>query len=109
MRLTCQNSLKPERGVFRGWLLLLMAMSSLLIPGVIGAEEAASEAEVKAAFIFNSIKFTEWPQTAFPNDTAPIRIAIIGDDEFTDTMKALLKDKKAHGRSFEVKRITSPA
>jgi hypothetical protein len=109
MRLTCQNSLKPEGRVFRGWLVLWLVISALLTPGIIRAEEAASEAEVKAAFIYNSIKFTEWPQTAFANDNAPIRIAVIGDDEFTETLKTLLKDKKGHGRSFEVKKIVNPA
>jgi hypothetical protein len=109
MRLTCHTSPKPERRVHHGWLMLLMVLGSLIAPGTFGADEVASEAEVKGAFIYNCIKFTEWPQTAFPNDNAPIRIAIVGDDEFTETIKTMLKDKKAHGRSFEVKKIVTPA
>ena len=83
--------------------LLLM----LAIPRAQGAA-TASEAEVKAAFVYNFAKFVEWPADAFPSPTAPLRFAVFGDEEFTAKLSSLLSDNKAHGRSFEVKRIINP-
>src|SRR6266850_2672266 len=68
---------------------------------------AVSETELKAAFLYNFAKFVEWPAEAFSSETTPIQIAVFGEDEFTVKLRSLLSDKKAHGRSFEVKRISS--
>jgi len=72
------------------------------------AATTASEAEVKAAFLYNAAKFVEWPTNTFSSDSAPLRVAVFGDDEFTTKLSMLLADKKAHGRAFEVKKITNP-
>jgi len=69
---------------------------------------AVSETELKAAFLYNFAKFVEWPAEAFSSETAPIEIAVFGEDEFTVKLRSLLSDKKAHGRSFQVKRISTP-
>ena len=73
-----------------------------------GARAAVSESDVKAAFIYNCAKFVEWPKDAFASETAPIQIAVVGDEEFATKLKSLLSDKKAQGRSFEVKRVSNP-
>jgi len=69
---------------------------------------AVSESDVKAAFLFNSAKFVDWPTNAFSSESAPIQLAVFGDEDFTGKLRSLLADKKAHGRSFEVKRVTNP-
>ena len=68
----------------------------------------ALEMEVKAAYLYNFAKFVEWPAEAFSSDAAPIQLAVYGDEEFGIKLKSLLADKKAHGRSFEVKNVSSP-
>jgi hypothetical protein len=72
------------------------------------ARSAVTESDVKVAFLYNSAKFVEWPKEAFTSDTAPIQVAVVGDDDFSAKLRALLSDKKAHGRSFEVKKISNP-
>ena len=84
---------------------LLLVLS---LPRIAQSATTASEAEVKAAVLYNFAKFVEWPADAFPSETAPLRVAVFGDDEFTGKLAALLSDKKAHGRVFEVKKITNP-
>jgi len=86
-----------------------MLLGCLFLSEAKAAEEAVSETEAKAIFIYNCARFTEWPQNAFANDAAPIRLGVVGDEEFTTKLAALLKDKKAHGRAFEVKRIANPS
>src|SRR3954467_10279413 len=94
---------RPAVGSLR-WLVLLVV--SFLLPVV--ARPAVPESEVKAAFLYNSAKFVEWPKDAFVSETAPIQVAVVGDDDFSGKLRALLSDKKAHGRAFEVKRISNP-
>ena len=48
---------------------------------VAAAPIAASEYEVKAAFLYNFIKFVEWPPKAFPAQNSPIIIGVLADDD----------------------------
>jgi hypothetical protein len=94
-------------GAQRPWLIgqafLLLLCSTLALRGA----PSATEGELKAAFLFNFTKFVEWPAEAFSSTNAPIRFAVLGDEDFGTRLKALLVDKKAHGRSFEVETINS--
>lgn len=98
-----------QRIAKRSFLGFLCHVAVFFVLGMASARGAAtaSETEVKAAFIYNFVKFVEWPPEAFAGETAPLRIAIFGDDDVTARLKALLSDKKAHGRSFEVRRVYS--
>src|SRR5687768_15795823 len=105
-------SLTPTRnrmakGIFPWGLGCVWSLLLLLSTGFAGSAPVP-ETDVKAAFLYNFAKFVEWPKEAFESDTAPIQIAVFGDEEFSAKLKSLLTDKKAHGRSFEVKRITNP-
>lgn len=71
--------------------------------------QEATEADVKSAFLFNFTKFVEWPPETFPREDSPVNVGVYGDEAFTTTLRTLLADKKAHGRSFTVKRLTNPA
>jgi uncharacterized protein DUF4154 len=93
--------------LWRGALLLMMLGALGIARPAYGAA-SVSESELKAAFLYNFAKFVTWPTSAFPSETAPIQVAVFGDEEFSIKLKELLNDKKAHGRSFEVKRILSP-
>lgn len=97
---------RPAKGRF---FLLVCHAALMFLLGMVNARAAAtaSETELKAAFLYNFAKFVEWPATAFPSETAPLRVAVFGDEEFTAELKSLLSDKKAHGRSFEVKRVVN--
>ena len=88
--------------------LVFTTVALMLLCGWARVQAAVSESDVKAAFLFNSAKFVDWPATAFASDTAPIQIAVFGDDEFSAKLRSMLTEKRAHGRSFEVKRISTP-
>jgi len=104
-----QHSAKESfAGRKRFWLLCHTALLLLLSTVAARAGEALSEAEVKAAFLYNFTKFVEWPKQTFSSTNAPIQFAVFGDEEFSAKLKTLLGDKKAHGRSFEVKSIFTP-
>jgi hypothetical protein len=85
-----------------------LSLLPLFLLTALAVRSAVPESDVKAAFLYNSAKFVEWPKEAFASDSAPIQVGVVSDDDFTAKLRALLSDKKAHGRSFEVKKISSP-
>ncbi|HEV8543322.1 MAG TPA: YfiR family protein [Verrucomicrobiae bacterium] len=87
---------------------LLLLLLSFAAPGA-GAQDATiPEADLKAAFLYNFTKFVEWPADAFGREDSPFVVGIYGDDEFVSTLRTLLRDKKAHGHPFEVRKLSSP-
>ncbi|MCZ6844568.1 MAG: YfiR family protein, partial [Alphaproteobacteria bacterium] len=55
------------------------------------AEPASISREylIKAAILYNFAKFASWPAAAFSNDTAPLRICVIGADPFGPALESL--------------------
>jgi hypothetical protein len=89
------------------WQRFAVAALLLFLGTTTGRSPTASETEVKAAYLYNFAKFVEWPAEAFSSESAPIQLAVFGDEEFGNKLKSLLVEKKAHGRSFEVKTIST--
>jgi hypothetical protein len=93
------------KGSFR---LLGLVVQILFFGTAAGHGATASQTEVKAAFLYNFAKFVEWPAEAFSSETAPIQLGVFGDEDFAAKLRSLLNDKKAHGRSFDVKVFSNP-
>jgi hypothetical protein len=67
---------------------------------------AASEAQVKAAFLFNFAKYVDWPPSAFSNAMAPITIGVIRSDPFGDALHRA-EGKTINGHPFVIKDLSS--
>jgi hypothetical protein len=65
--------------------------------------QAASEYEVKAAFLYKFASFVEWPTAA----NEPLVICVLGADPFGDTLDRAVQGKTLAGREFAVRRIKS--
>src|SRR2546422_5347934 len=78
----------------------------LLIAPPAWAEEAG-EYQLKAAFIYNFVQFTEWPASAFSSPDEPIMIAVVGPDPFNGGLERAVKDKVVGGRSLAVRHFAS--
>jgi hypothetical protein len=64
------------------------------------------EYQVKAAFIYNFIKFVDWPKEKLADSNEPVIIGIVGKDPFGDAF-APVKDKDDKGRKVTIKRFKS--
>jgi len=105
----------PERSDLRNqpvWLRtwLIAASLSLLVCSHLGAasnalaQDSPSEYQVKAAYLFNFLKFVEWPEGAFPDPLAPIVIGIVGDDPFGEALPQVVIGKTAQGRDLVIRK-----
>lgn len=86
----------------------VLALAMILAPFAqeVRPDSAQSrEYQVKAAFLYNFIKFADWPEEKLSDGNEPIIIGIIGKDPFGDAFVPL-KDKQVKGRNAIIKRFT---
>ena len=62
---------------------------------------------VKAAYLVNFIRFTEWPSSASGDDT-PIVIGVAGNRELEDNLFKITDGKLLQGHKIRVRRLTAP-
>ena len=79
---------------------LILVMLLTLVTGAAEDSEPSKEYQVKAAFIYNFIKFVDWPEPAgaeadqkTDNDNRQIIIGVIGRDPFGRAFEAVTKKK----------------
>lgn len=87
-----------------GWAALRRrAVLAALLAGWLGASSAAiaqPEQHVKAAFVFNFVRFTEWPPQRFDSHDSPLYLCIwSGDPGLLESMKSLA------GRSIDQRQM----
>jgi len=91
--------------------LLTAVLAAVVLPCVatIATAEtpALSEYQVKALFLFNFAKYVDWPPHAFADDSAPIVIGLVGQDNFGDNFKQAITGKTINGRPVVVKHVSS--
>jgi hypothetical protein len=59
---------------------------------------------VKAALLYNFAKFTEWPDAAFADPAAPLRMCVLGRDPFGPALNAIA-GKPIAGRTVAISRL----
>lgn len=78
----------------------------LLIP-VSGATQDVTEPALKAAFVFNFAKFTDWPAAVVPSAAEPFVLCVVGDAAVGDALERLVKGRVLAGHNMTV--YKSPA
>jgi hypothetical protein len=76
----------------------------LLVGGrpVQGQGSAASEYEVKAAFLYHFSQFVDWPEGTFKEANSPIVYCTLGEDPFHGALEASLSGKAVGERALRV-------
>jgi hypothetical protein len=84
------------------WVICLTLLFSFA-QGAAAPTTPSAEYQLKAVFLFNFAQFVEWPARAFSEPTAPLIIAVLGDNPFGTYLDDLLKDEKIGGRPLLVR------
>lgn len=73
--------------------------------GTVSAEVQGtpSEYQVKAAYLFNFLKFVEWPDDAFADPLAPYVVGVVGDDPFGSSLPQVVIGKTVQGRDLVIR------
>lgn len=90
----------------------LAAVLLLALPLVAPAANAANagqglEYQLKAAFLYNFVKFVEWPAEAFNGERSPLSICVYGADPFGDTLDNVVRGETVGERGLLVQRPDS--
>lgn len=73
----------------------------MLLPGRSSAAGGELEAKVKAAYIFNFMKFVDWPADEGNAPSAPLRICLLGSDPVGRILEGLA-NRQVKGRTLKV-------
>jgi hypothetical protein len=65
--------------------------------------EAPTEYQVKAAYLFNFLKFVEWPEDASADPHIRWTIGVVGDSPFGDDLAQFVLGKTVQGHLLDVK------
>ena len=89
---------------------LFVACVTLVAAGFFQAAHAqarleASEASVKAAFLYKFPGYIEWPANAFPSAAAPFTFGVMGEEEVAAELERLAAGKQWSGHPMAVKRV----
>jgi hypothetical protein len=69
------------------------------------AAQTASEPALKAAFVYNFAKFTEWPSDALP-DGAPLVMCVVGDVAVAQSLESAVKGRQVERHALVVQQLT---
>jgi len=89
------------RLVLAAWL----AIYSVAMPSV-HAQGHSREYPLKAVFLLNFARFTDWPTNAFNGPDSPLVIGVLGADPFGSVLDLAIKDEQVKGRKFVVARYS---
>lgn len=83
-----------------------LLLATLLLGGApVEAQAPSDEAQIKAAFVYNFLKFVEWPADSFRGPQDAFVVAIIGVGPTADATERFLQSKKVGERPLLVRRL----
>lgn len=83
-----------------------LLLATLLLGGApVEAQAPSDEAQIKAAFVYNFLKFVEWPADSFRGPQDTFVVAIIGVGPTADATERFLQSKKVGERPLLVRRL----
>lgn len=94
---------------FRTICLLVLTCTLALGPASVGGStqettgEIPLEYQIKAAFLYNYIKFTKWPESTFKNEKNPYVIGVLGSNPFGSYLEKLVLKKTVKNRPIEIR------
>ena len=87
------------------WKLLLAVVFASSLCGATDARgQDVTEPSLKAAFIHNFVKFTQWPRDVLP-PAAPLAACVLGDAAFSGVLETYVKGRPVDGHDILVSQV----
>jgi hypothetical protein len=83
---------------------LVTGAPSLNVPRPAYAQSTQREYQIKAAFVYNFVKFVDWPAAVLPVTSDTISVCVLGDEAFVEGFDTL-KDKTVKGKKLAVRHL----
>jgi hypothetical protein len=89
------------------WQLACLLTYILLVMPAQAQSQMVEVSQVRAAYLYNFVKFVEWPPVAYQSVDAPAVICIVGDARTSSVLELATLAKKANGRRVEARQPRS--
>jgi hypothetical protein len=100
---------RHRRQRFGAALLAVLLGAAALAPGLpaaaAGAQIAASEERVQAAYLHKFLNYADWPPNSFPQPDTPYVIGVAGDDPVAEELARIAAGRSVNNRGVIVKRL----
>ena len=96
-------ALRPRKnsGTHACFLLFLAWLAAIALP--LSYTQTASEYQIKAAYLYNFAKATQWPAQAFPHPDSILVIGVFGgDEEFVRVLRTMISAKTVNGHPLKI-------
>jgi hypothetical protein len=80
-------------------------LASLVVGVRVQAQAPDGEAQIKAAFVYNFLKFVEWPAEAFEHPNDSLVVAILGDGPTAEAARRFLAAKEVGERKLVIRQV----
>jgi hypothetical protein len=91
------------------WAFLVVMICVCARAETLQSSATPSQAEIRAAFVFNFAKFTEWPMQAYTDAGSPLTACFLGADDVRAAYQTLSNGKALSGRFLESRSVKSAA
>jgi hypothetical protein len=91
-----------------GPLALLLAALCLGSPAEAQQVDPERYALVKAAYVLNLLRLTQWPAGAFETEERPFIVQVAGEDAMTPYLEAIIRGERIDDRPVVVHRLALP-
>jgi hypothetical protein len=84
---------------------LLVALGAMWFPHALAQRVEATEATVKAAFLYKFAGYVDWPASAFPASDATFVFGVVGNDEVAAELAKVAAGRQIGAHPVVVKRL----
>ena len=91
--------------LFWGWWVLIGLGVAWTEANAAAPELEVTESQVKAAYLFNFVKFVEWPSQAFARPDFPFVIGIVGQNPFARALEQIISGEEVRNRHLVIRSL----
>jgi hypothetical protein len=104
----CGWACPRRRGVINGFLRAVLLLAGLILPLRLDSAQSprVAEYEIKAAFLYKLIRFTEWPAAEPKMTGETFVIGVLGADPFGSILDQMLEEELIDQKKVVAKRFT---
>jgi len=84
---------------------LLALLGALTSGGAGSAQAVAPEAAIKATYLYKFAPFVDWPASAFPSQSSPFYVCVLGSDPFGGTLDQAVMGQRVNEHPVAVRRL----
>lgn len=94
----------------RRMLLMVLMLGGLPLTMVAEAQgvDPVRYAIVKAGYVLNLLRLTQWPETAFASEESPYVVQVVGEPAMTPFLEAIVRDERIGDRAVILRRRSLP-